>query len=320
MSQLCHCSKPLDVDVGSAGLREAVAPSQVSAMQAGVVGRVERLVGLLVLIRPKQWVKNLLVFAPLIFARKFLNEPAVVAAAFAFLLFCLASSAGYIVNDLCDVERDRRHPAKRLARPIASGVVPVPSALAILVLLYVLLAGAWWLAPSVVYVIVAYLALNVAYSLGLKNQPVVDLFCVALGFVFRVLAGAEAIAVPLSGWMAVTTLCLALYLSAVKRRQELTGIGTPARDVLSLYSVALVDRYAQMSATAALVFYGLFVVTSNTRLAGTIPFVIFGLFRYWYVIDRLGGGESPTDSLLSDWPLALTVLAWTVACVAALWP
>jgi decaprenyl-phosphate phosphoribosyltransferase len=289
-------------------------------MQAGVVGRVERLVRLLVLMRPKQWVKNLLVFAPLIFARQFLLEPAVISAAFAFLLFCLASSAAYILNDLCDVERDRRHPTKRLTRPIASGVVPVPSALMLMALLYVVLAGAWWLAPSVIYVIATYLALNVAYSLGLKHQPVVDLFCVALGFVLRVLAGAEAIGVPLSSWMAVTTLCLALYLAAVKRRQELAEIGTPARNVLGSYSIVLVDHYAQISAAAALLFYGLFVLTTNTRLVGTIPFVIFGLFRYWYVVDRLGGGESPTDSLLGDWPLVLGVLAWTAACVAALWP
>lgn len=289
-------------------------------MQAGFVGRVERLVRLLVLMRPKQWVKNLLVFAPLIFARKFLLEPAVISAAFAFLLFCLASSAAYILNDLCDVERDRRHPTKRLTRPIASGVVPVPSALMLMALLYVVLAGAWWLAPSVVYVIATYLALNVAYSLGLKHQPVVDLFCVALGFVLRVLAGAEAIGVPLSSWMAVTTLCLALYLAAIKRRQELAEIGTPARNVLGSYSIVLVDHYAQISAAAALLFYGLFVLTTNTRLVGTIPFVIFGLFRYWYVVDHLGGGESPTDSLLGDWPLVLGVLAWTAACVAALWP
>jgi decaprenyl-phosphate phosphoribosyltransferase len=289
-------------------------------MQARLVGRVERLVGLLVLMRPRQWVKNLLLFAPLIFARKFLYEPAIVAATFAFLLFCLASSAGYILNDLCDVERDRRHSTKRLTRPIASGAVAVPSAFMLLALLYLGIVGAWWLAPSVVYVIAAYLALNVAYSLGLKHQPVVDLFCVALGFVLRVLAGAEAIAVPLSSWMAVTTFCLALYLIAVKRRQELIETGTPAREVLDRYSIALVDHYAQMSATAALVFYGLFVMTTNARLAGTIPFVIFTLFRYWYVVDRLGGGESPTDSLLSDWPLALGVLAWVAACLAALWP
>ena len=289
-------------------------------MQAGSVGRVERLVRLLVLMRPKQWVKNLLVFAPLIFARKFLLEPAVISAAFAFLLFCLASSAAYILNDLCDVERDRRHPTKRLTRPIASGVVPVPSALMLMALLYVVLAVAWWLASSVVYVIATYLALNVAYSLGLKHQPVVDLFCVALGFVLRVLAGAEAIGVPLSSWMAVTTLCLALYLAAIKRRQELAEIGPPARNVLGSYSIVLVDPYAQISAAAALLFYGLFVLTTNTRLVGTIPFVIFGLFRYWYVVDRLGGGESPTDSLLGDWPLVLGVLAWTAACVAALWP
>jgi decaprenyl-phosphate phosphoribosyltransferase len=289
-------------------------------MQAGVAGRVERLVGLLALMRPRQWVKNLLVFAPLIFARKFLHEPAVVAAAFAFLLFCLASSASYIVNDLHDIERDRRHPIKRVTRPLAAGTVSVPGALLLLALLCVLIACAWFRAPHVTYVIAAYLALNLAYSLGLKHQPVIDLFCIALGFVLRIWAGATAIAVPVSSWMAVTTLCLALYLAAVKRRQELAEIGTPAREVLSQYSIGLVDRYAAISATAALLFYGLFVMSTNVRLVGTIPLVIFGLFRYWYVVERLGGGESPTDSLLTDWPLALAVLGWAAACMAALWP
>jgi decaprenyl-phosphate phosphoribosyltransferase len=289
-------------------------------MQADAAGKVGRLLGLVAMMRPKQWVKNLFVFAPLIFARKFLHEPAIMAAAAAFLLFCLASSAVYVVNDLCDVERDRRHPTKRFTRPIAAGLVSPTAAMLLLALLCLLIAAAWWRAPGVVYVIGAYLALNVAYSLGLKHQPVVDLFCVALGFVLRILAGAEAIAVPLSNWMAVTTLCLALYLAAVKRRQELAESGAPAREVLRLYSVGLVDRYAQIAATAALVFYGLFVVTTNDRLAGTVPLVIFGLFRYWYVVDHSGSGESPTDSLLADWPLVLTVLCWATACMAALWP
>jgi 4-hydroxybenzoate polyprenyltransferase len=164
-------------------------------------------------------------------------------------------------------------------------------------------------------VIAAYVAMNVAYTFVLKYQPVIDIFVVAIGFVLRVYAGAVAIDVPLSGWMMITTLCLALYLASVKRRQELAGgSGSDGRQVLEKYSVALVDRYAEMAATGALVFYSLFVMSTNQRLTITIPVVIFGMFRYWYVVEQQEGGESPTDVLLYDWPLLAAVGAWVAIC------
>ena len=162
--------------------------------------------------------------------------------------------------------------------------------------------------------IAGYLALNIAYTFVLKQQPVLDIFSIAIGFVLRIWAGAVVLDVPLSGWMQITTLCLALYLAAVKRRQEMLGSGSDGREVLEKYSPALIERYAEMSATGALVFYSLFVMSANQRLTATIPLVIFGLFRYWYVVERLGAGESPTDSLLSDWPLLATVIAWIAVC------
>ena len=155
-----------------------------------------------------------------------------------------------------------------------------------------------------------YLGINAAYSLRLKHVPVVDLFCVASGFLLRVFAGARAIDVPVSSWMLITTLCLALYLAAIKRRQELETRGTDGRAVLDSYTVRLLDRYAEMSGVAALLFYGLFVIEVRPALAISIPFVLFGLFRYWYLVERQGAGESPTDALWNDGPLALTVLAW----------
>ena len=142
---------------------------------------------------------------------------------------------------------------------------------------------------------------------------------IAIGFVLRVLAGAVALEVPVSGWMFVTTLCLALYLAAIKRGQELSQSGSAGRQVLEKYSKPLVDRYAEMSATCALVFYSMFVMSSRPQLLITVPVVLFGLFRYWYVVDVLDGGESPTDALLTDWPLLLTVLSWVAACIWALW-
>jgi 4-hydroxybenzoate polyprenyltransferase len=278
-----------------------------------------RLPELLRLARPKQWVKNGFVLAPLVFAKAFHDTGAVSHALAAFGLFCVASSATYVLNDLRDIERDRSHPVKSWSRPLAAGTVKPTTAIALLVALYlVLVAAAFW-SPATMAVIAAYLALNYAYSFWLKHQPVLDIFSVASGFVLRIYAGAVAIGVPLSNWMAITTLCLALYLAAIKRRQELATAGDGSREVLRRYSVALVDRYAEISAVGALIFYSLFVMSANNeRLGFTIPLVIFGLFRYWYVVEALEGGESPTDVAVTDKPLIATVVLWIGVCLYAL--
>jgi decaprenyl-phosphate phosphoribosyltransferase len=238
----------------------------------------------------------------------------------AFVLFCIASSACYIVNDIHDIDRDRAHPVKRRQRPLAAGTVTVRTAVLLLLLLYALLIAGFLALPPVAPPILTYIALNLAYTYFLKDQPVLDIFSIAIGFVLRVYAGAEALAVPLSSWMAITTLCLALYLASIKRRQELRTAGTDARRVLREYSITLVDRYAEMSAVGALIFYSLFVMSTNNKLSATIPLVIFGLFRYWYVVDTKEAGESPTDALLTDWPLVLCIIAWGGVCVVSLLP
>jgi 4-hydroxybenzoate polyprenyltransferase len=272
------------------------------------------------LARPKQWVKNTFVLAPLVFARAYGDIPSIERALFAFALFCIASSACYIVNDIHDVQSDRAHPLKRLSRPLAAGTIQMRTVILLLALLYAMLIGGFLIQPVLAVPIAGYIVLNLAYTYFLKHQPVLDIFSIASGFVLRVYAGAEAIAVPLSSWMAVTTLCLALYLAAIKRRQELATAGTDARKVLLEYSIPLVDRYAEMSAVGALIFYSLFVMSTNTKLVVTIPLVIFGLFRYWYVVEAKAAGESPTDSLLTDWPLLICITAWGFACVYALMP
>lgn len=280
----------------------------------------ERVRGLVALMRPRQWVKNGFVMAPLVFSGAFSDLQAVRHAVLAAVLFCVASSATYIVNDMHDVERDRRHPKKSRTRPLASGVVTIPLALGLLVLLYAVLVAGWFAMPAVLPVILGYLALNVAYTFVLKHEPVVDIFTIAIGFVLRVYTGAMALTVPVSSWMFVTTLCLALYLASVKRRQELAGSGSEGRKVLEKYSIGLVDRYAEMSATGALVFYSMFVMSARPQLVITVPLVLFGLFRYWFVVEQLDGGESPTDALLEDWQLLLTLALWVGACIWALWP
>ncbi|MBT8515411.1 decaprenyl-phosphate phosphoribosyltransferase [Polynucleobacter paneuropaeus] len=278
----------------------------------------DRLFGLLKLIRPKQWVKNGFVFAPLIFSGELLNPSAIRHTFFAALLFCVASSATYIVNDLRDIEADKHHPKKSKSRPLASGLVSKNIALIVLGLLYFILACGYFVMPKVILVIAVYLILNFAYTFFLKHEPVLDIFTIAIGFVLRVIAGAAALNVVASVWMCVTTLCLALYLAAVKRRQELAQSGADGRKVLAKYSVALVDRYAEMSATGALLFYSMFVMSTRPELAITIPLVLYGLFRYWYVVEALDGGESPTDALLADWQLMLVIALWVAACVWAL--
>lgn len=277
-------------------------------------------IAVLLLMRPKQWIKNGFVLAPLIFAGQFLSMPMVGKALFAAFLFSIASSATYIVNDIHDLERDRLHPKKSKKRPLAAGVLAVPAALTVLGVLYAAIILGFFIAASVAIVILGYLLLNLAYTFVLKHQPVIDIFTIAIGFVLRVVAGAMALDLPVSGWMLVTTLCLALYLAAVKRRQELSQSGTEGRRVLEKYSVALIDRYAEMSATGALVFYSIFVLSDRPELVLTVPLVLFGLFRYWYVVEALDGGESPTDALFADWPLLLTVALWVGACAFALWP
>jgi decaprenyl-phosphate phosphoribosyltransferase len=277
-------------------------------------------IALITLMRPKQWIKNGFVLAPLLFTGSFLDLVAFKHALIAALLFCIASSATYIVNDIQDIARDRQHPEKAKSRPLASGAVSVGNALVLLFVLYTLLFIGGWFAPKVIWVIVGYLLLNVAYSLVLKHQPVIDIFSIALGFVLRVFAGAVALDVPISGWMFTTTLSLALYLAAVKRSQELSQRGSSGRNVLKKYSQPLVDRYAEMSATCALVFYSMFVMAAKPELVISVPLVMFGLYRYWYVVDILGAGESPTDALLSDWPLLGTLVLWVGVCAWALWP
>lgn len=277
------------------------------------------LLHLLKLCRPKQWIKNGFVFGPLVFSGLFLDLGAILASIWAFLFFSLAASAVYIVNDIKDIHLDRAHPKKSLSRPLASGAVSIPAAYLMLFLLYALLIGCYFWRSDLFIVLFIYIIINIGYTFALKRVPVVDIFTVASGFVLRVYAGIVVLEVDASMWMLITTLCLALYLAAIKRRQELVTMASDAsRSVLGQYSVSLIDRYAEMSATGALMFYSLFVLNARPELAITIPFVLLGLFRYWYVVDILEGGESPTDVFWADWVLIGCVVAWVSLCLLIL--
>jgi decaprenyl-phosphate phosphoribosyltransferase len=272
------------------------------------------------LLRPRQWIKNGFVLAPMVFAGVHLEPGAAPRALAAAALFCVAASAVYVFNDLLDVERDRIHPVKRHTRPLASGAVSVATGRAILIALVVAVAAGVAAFPAVAVPFAGYLALNAAYSLRLKHVPVVDLFCVAGGFVLRIYAGARAVDVPLSSWMLITTLSLALYLAAVKRRQELAARGPEGRRVLDQYTLPLLDGYAQTAASASIVFYSLYVINVRPELAVTVPLVLLGIFRYSYLVQARNLGESPTEAVWSDLPLILTVLGWGAICVYVLWP
>lgn len=234
------------------------------------------------------------------------------------MIFCLASSATYVLNDYMDIDNDKKHPVKSKTRPLASGEVSKAQANMLMMLLYGSVALSYFIYPNVAAVAASYLLLNVAYTFYLKHQPVLDIFTIATGFVLRVYAGAVSLNVSLSSWMFITTLSLALYLAAIKRRQELTKSGNSARNVLKHYTTELIDKYAEMSATCAILFYSLFVISAKPEMVYTIPFVLFGLYRYWFIVESKDSGESPTDALFADTLLQLTILGWCGACLFSL--
>jgi 4-hydroxybenzoate polyprenyltransferase len=270
------------------------------------------------LLRPKQWVKNGFLLAPLVFATKFRDPDAWILSLSALGLFCLGSSVVYILNDLLDAASDREHPVKRVTRPIAAGAISPAQAWCMLVILEAIALSAAWCMTDVVLVLIAYQMVNVFYSAKLKHVAIVDLFCVAGGFVLRVYAGAVAIHVPLSAWMLNTTWCLALYMATIKRRQELRSQGDQARAVLKQYSVELLDHLSLIAAVCAIAFYGLFTLTVRPELGMTVPLVLAGFYRYQYMVTRHEGGESPTDLIWQDLPLILIVLSWIGLSVFAL--
>lgn len=271
------------------------------------------------LLRPAQWLKNGFVLGPLIFSRSFLSPSAVVHSLAAFVIFCGAASATYIINDIFDRESDRAHPTKRIRRPIASGEISVRAAVMIVAIaIPILLAAAFLISPMFLLAIALYLGLTTAYSIRLKTMPIIDLFAVASGFVLRVWGGAVAIDVVLSVWMFITTLSLALYLAATKRRQELLTAPAESRAVLQHYTVALMDYYSEIAVVATFVFYGLYIVTVRPQLAATVPVVLFGVFRYRYLME-IGRDESPTDRLVRDPQMIVSALLWTAISVIVLY-
>jgi 4-hydroxybenzoate polyprenyltransferase len=277
----------------------------------------------LVSMRPRQWAKNLLLFAGILFAAKIGDLARWLEAFGAFVAYCSASSAAYLINDLRDVEADRAHPLKR-SRPIARGELDECVALMLAGALAALaLAIAVVLGPASVGLLVAFVALQVAYTLGLKHVAIVDVFMIAGLFIVRGAAGAVAVDVSISGWLLVCTGLLALFLALGKRRAELVLVQTHrtlGRQALDGYSLALVDQLIAAVAGATIMAYTAYTLVrrDSHALVATIPFVVFGVFRYILLLHRRGLGEEPENVLLGDWPILATVAVWAVVCGAIL--
>ncbi len=280
-------------------------------------------------LRPEQWTKNLLVFAALLFARRLFDPAAVLQALAAFAIFCGLSGAVYLLNDVSDRESDRQHPVKR-HRPIAAGHVSAPTAVAwALVLIALGLSLSFWLQTGFGMAAAAYLVLQAAYTRVLKHVVILDVMAIAFGFVLRAVAGGLIIGVPISDWLVICTILLALFLGLSKRRHELTLLAAGAaghRRILEEYDPYLLDQMIAVVAAATLVAYIIYCLSPETTarfgthwLVLTVPFPIYGLFRYLYIVHRKDGGGNPSEMLLTDRPLLSCVGLWGLTVVAVIY-
>ena len=286
-------------------------------------------------LRPKQWTKNLLVFAGVVFSQHLLDPSFAARAAAGFVAFSLLAGSVYLLNDLRDLEADRQHPRKRL-RPIASGRLPAAVAWGSLpVLLAVVAAIAWWLGAGFLTTAAVYVGINLAYSLGLKHVVLLDVFVIALGFVLRAIAGVQLLlpvapGTELSPWLLVCTFFGALFLALAKRRREIANAGeqqaTRQRAVLDHYSPELLDGLLLVSAAASLMGYALYTIWPATvakfgteALLYTVPFVAYGIFRYLYLVRVAEGSEDPSQVLLTDRALGACVVLYLATVIAILY-
>jgi len=281
-------------------------------------------------LRPRQWVKNLFVLLPLVFARDIFHPDGALRASGATLIFCLLSGAVYLLNDVCDVADDRAHPVKR-HRPIASGELPVPVALAghAALVAVAVLGGGFWLGLRFGGIAAAYFVVNVAYSLRLKHVAYLDVLLIAAGFVLRVLAGAVAISVPVSPWLPACTLLLALYLGFGKRLHELRTLGVEGearRRSLLGYGERRLDTWMRWVGMLTALGYLSYTVAPGTAekfgtrlLAATTPSIVYGLWRFHKLVCEDRAAESPTDRMIRDRPFLANIAVWVVAVVVILY-
>jgi len=275
-------------------------------------------------IRPKQWAKNMFLFAGITFALKLLELKLLGTVLVAFFCFCGVSGAVYILNDIADKEKDKTHPEKS-KRPIASGELGIKTAYTALVFI---LTGSLLislkLGSSFFWVTVIYFVMNIFYTFYLKHIAILDVFTIAIGFVLRAIAGAVVISVEISHWLLICTMYLSLFLALCKRRNELIIMennATSHRNVLRKYTPGLLDQWINIMTPSTLMAYSLYTISPNVQekfhtenLIFTIPFVLFGIFRYLYLVHRKNLGGSPEVIILSDLPMILNVFLW-ILCI-----
>ena len=280
-------------------------------------------------LRPRQWIKNSVIFAALVFSHGLTDPNHLLRSLCAFALFCAVSSAVYLLNDILDLENDRAHPTKS-KRPIATGDLPVGLAGASAATLAAgSLALSWILSPPFAAMAFTYLAMNVLYSIWFKRVVIVDVMIISSGFVIRAVAGGLVIGVEVSAWLILCTIFLSLFLGLTKRRQELAQLEAQAvihRAILREYSIAFLDQMISIVTAATLVAYFLYTLAPETRtrlgtpyLPLTIPFVLYGIFRYLYLVHQRNMGENPTGALYADRPLLYDVMLWAGAAVVILY-
>lgn len=280
------------------------------------------------LIRLRQWIKNLFIFVPLVFAKKLTNIDTFSISLFAFLQFSLVSSIVYTFNDIIDVENDREHPIKKF-RPIAAGLISIKTAVIILVFFsFLIVPGFFYFNFSFNLLLIVYLLLNTAYTLKLKNIVILDILTLASGFVIRVLAGAYVIVVPVSNWLILSTLFVSLFLAVIKRRSELayTVENEKTRKVLKSYSLPFLDQLTTITAGGLIVSYALYAVSPSTiqnfhsdNLIFTIIFVLYGIFRYMYLIYLRQFGENPIDAIINDYPMLINIFLYIISIVTIIY-
>lgn len=278
-------------------------------------------------LRPKQWVKNFLVITPLFFSKRMMEVTIIARVALAFVLFCIFSSSIYLLNDILDKDKDKTHP-KKSKRPFARGLVSFKACLVTSFLLFLLgVTGSFLLSENFLFIALAYWSINLIYSLYLKQLVIIDVMCIAIGFVLRVMAGGIAVEVPSSHWMLTTIIFLSLFLAFTKRKGELAlflkSENAESRPVLKNYNMQILDQFLVICATGSLMSYALFTLSDyatmrfgSQNLVYTIPFVIFGIFRYFYLVNFSHKDyENPIEMVFTDSSMVINILLWIIASV-----
>jgi 4-hydroxybenzoate polyprenyltransferase len=274
--------------------------------------------------RPKQWIKNLFIFAGLLFSENIFNFPLLYKTLIAFISFSILSSSIYIINDMFDIEEDRRHPIKS-KRPIPSGKLKISYAIIYSILLLILsLSISYLLEPLFLIISIIYLIIHILYSIILKNIFIIDLFAIAFGFVLRVVAGTVVIHVDISPWLLTCTILLSLFIGSGKRRSELNILELKAkehREVFKKYTTYLLDQMISIVTASTVIAYILYTLSEETinrfgmGMIFTVPFVLYGIFRYLYLIYEKNGGGNPENMLLTDKALTIDILFWIISVI-----